>query len=718
MASAAVIAKRYAIPTILVVLAVIWQLVILPTSFSRSHYDVIGVKQNSTSEEIIEAYQRLTLQWHSYKDTEIITENVIEIQHAFEVLSNQFRRRDYDLFNVDELQDVAKAAKKQYAGDKFSRLKLPLLKMPETDLIDDNSEVLTAENFRSMLGEEGTWLILVYSLGSGNSQQFAHSWKRIVGWLDGVANTGKLELGEVQLASYLAERNRATGHPFFRYGLPSIIAFPRTCRRLDCLLRYSGKLNVDAIVDWIATDILGLPRIPYYSLESLFTEVIRKAGPHKVKVICFSKSGQRAAPFLRQAVRDYSEYASFGLVLWREENASVWWNIFGVDSAPAIVFVKDPFAEPVVHYGAINSSDFHNLMEQHKSHALPQLRSITSMDLGCDVKGYSRAGNDTLTWYCVIVAGKPGSTLSKAREIMRSVQDNLTNEVIVDTVSISSLPDSLVAAYAFQQKRLTLAWLDGEAQKKYCYFYLHSENVFETCGPRRYAEEEDVAKVFLVRYRRNNSEVNIDVKKQYKNIWDTFREDEEGLSSQLVAKYNGSMEGPEILSWMSNTIKDGDSGDLPYFRVKTPDLNPEESNPAWSLVKQKIGFSNNRRMTERVKDFVTGGSDYMKDPRIGPILLLASALYLGALWLRTDQSKQKNEQVKEAENVQSPSSSMDKRANMQSPSSSKDKRANVKSRHPSKDKRANVQSRYPSITDEVPQDAYQALESDSDSESE
>jgi len=110
-------------------------------------------------------------------------------------------------------------------------------------------------------------------------------------------------------------------------------------------------------------------------------------------------------------------------------------------------------------------------------------------------------------------------------------------------------------------------------------------------------------------------------------------------------------------------------------------------------------------MTERVKDFVTGGSDYMKDPRIGPILLLASALYLGALWLRPNQSEQKNEQVKEAENVQSPSSS-------------KDKRANVRSRHPSKDKRANVQSRYPSITDEVPQDAYQAFESDSESDSE
>lgn len=96
----------------------------------------------------------------------------------------------------------------------------------------------------------------------------------------------------------------------------------------------------------------------------------------------------------------------------------------------------------------------------------------------------------------------------------------------------------------------------------------------------------------------------------------------------------------------------------------------------------------------------------MKDPRIGPILLLASALYLGALWLRPNQSEQKNDQVKK-----------DEGGNVQSPSSSKDKRANVQSRHPLKDKRANVQSPYPSITDEVPQDAFQALESDSDSDS-
>lgn len=33
--------------------------------------------------------------------------------------------------------------------------------------------------------------------------------------------------------------------------------------------RYEGELSVDAVTDWVATTILGLPRIPYYSKDSL-----------------------------------------------------------------------------------------------------------------------------------------------------------------------------------------------------------------------------------------------------------------------------------------------------------------------------------------------------------------------------------------------------------------------------------------------------------------
>ncbi len=49
---------------------------------------------------------------------------------------------------------------------------------------------------------------------------------------------------------------------------------------------------------------------------------------------------------------------------------------------------------------------------------LPQLRSDTSLELGCDARGYSRAGNDIAIWYCVIVAGRPGIELSKRRQVL------------------------------------------------------------------------------------------------------------------------------------------------------------------------------------------------------------------------------------------------------------------------------------------------------------
>jgi hypothetical protein len=39
------------------------------------------------------------------------------------------------------------------------------------------------------------------------------------------------------------------------------------------------------------------------------------------------------------------------------------------------------------------------------------------MELGCDARGHSRAGNDTISWYCVILAGRLGPELNKMREV-------------------------------------------------------------------------------------------------------------------------------------------------------------------------------------------------------------------------------------------------------------------------------------------------------------
>lgn len=39
------------------------------------------------------------------------------------------------------------------------------------------------------------------------------------------------------------------------------------------------------------------------------------------------------------------------------------------------------------------------------------------MELGCDPHGYSRAGYDTVIWYCAIAVGRPSLELNKMREV-------------------------------------------------------------------------------------------------------------------------------------------------------------------------------------------------------------------------------------------------------------------------------------------------------------
>ncbi|XP_010258427.1 PREDICTED: uncharacterized protein LOC104598200 [Nelumbo nucifera] len=563
-ASIASLLKSYSLPLLLFSLALFYQLFVIPSAFPPSHYDVLGIERYSSIEEVTEAYERLSSKWNSGVEVPA-TSDFIKIRYAFELLRNPLWKRDYDQFGIDEQLHVIEKVKGQYIGESFVEVDLPLLN--SSGSTDNAFNVLTSEDFQATIGNSEAWLVQVYSSGSNRCNLFSNNWKRIAALLVGVGSTAMVELGDIRLSTYLAER-KSTGQPFFRNGLPMLVAFPQDCRSSDCLVRYQGDLSVDAVSDWFATTILGLPRILYYSKESLGQDFIAKSGHHKIKVICFSKTGERAAPFLRQAARDYWAYASFAFVLWREEESSFWWNMLEVESAPAIVFLKDPGVKPMVYHGSINNSEFLNIVEKNKQHELPQLRSITSMELGCDARGYSRAGYDTTTWYCVVLAGRPSLELNKMRETMRRVQVILSNDDKPNAADSVHFLDLRPATDALKEKRLTFTWLDGETQKGYCFFYLHSENSYETCGPRR--DPNDVPQLFIVRYKRNSTEADIKVERKPRTIWDTLQDNDVDPASQLVARYNDSGDIPQVIKWVSQIIKDGDSRDLPFFEKVRP----------------------------------------------------------------------------------------------------------------------------------------------------
>ncbi|XP_028119689.1 uncharacterized protein LOC114317181 isoform X5 [Camellia sinensis] len=527
--------KAYWFPLILFASSMFYQLLILPRSYPPSHYDVLGIKRYSSMEQVTEAYEKFSSKWNSGTEVPPITE-FIKIRYAFELLTNPLWKRNYDIFGIDEHIHVLDSIKERHAGTIFSEIDLPLLESASFDPGDHDFEVITSGNFLSKFENSKALLIQnlvqVFSFGSDRSAQFYNNWKKIASLLDGMANTGMVELGEVQLATYLAEKT-FTGQPSFQNGLPSLIAFPSGCNTANCLVRYEGELSVDAVTNWFATTILSLPRILYYSKDSLLQSFVGKSSPHKVKVIFFSETGERAAPFVRQAALSYWPYAAFAFVPWREEESSFWWNVFGVESAPAIVFLKEHGVKPVVYHGPANNSWFVDIMEQHKHQELPQLRSVTSMELGCDARGYSRAGNETAIWYCVILVGRSSPELNKMRATVRRIQEALST---VDKDQPSSL-----AAVALKEKRLTFTWLDGEAQQRYCFFHTQTENSYDTCGPRR--DITDVPQLIIVRYKRNATEDSIkNEEKKPKNMLEAFLNDDVDPASQLVARYNGSEE--------------------------------------------------------------------------------------------------------------------------------------------------------------------------------
>ncbi|KAG2399068.1 uncharacterized protein HKW66_Vig0084500 [Vigna angularis] len=653
--------RAYTLPIILFAGAMYYQLFVIPNAFPRSHYDVLQIESYSSVDKVKEAYENLESKMNSAEEA-FDTHEFLKIRYAYELLTNPLWKRDYDIFGIDEQLHIVESASKHYAGKHISELDFPLLQAQSGRREDISFEVITIESTVEELKVEMRAIYLINLSWSENCAQFSKSWNKIASLLDDVANIGVVELGEKELAIYLADR-RSTGKPFFRnvrmlpcsfqpfghlappflpfgqlapfllpFGVPSLVAIPAGCRSPKCIRRFNSELTVDKVTDWFATTILGLPQINYYSRETLVPNFLGKTSHHKVKVLFFSTFGERAAPFIRQAAKDYWAFSSFAFILWREEESSYWLGAFGVESAPAIVFLKDPGVKPVVHHGSVNNSIFLNLMENNKQQELRQLRSMTSMELGCDPHGYSRAGYDTMIWYCAIVVGRPSLELNRMRETMYRVQETFSKYSQVDA---SSENQSLASAVdAFKRRRLTFAWLDGEKQKDYCQFYLGQAGTDHTCGQRRSAT--DIPRLFVIRYLRNNSAV--DLRTEQKSKWkSSLVQDlisDSDLAGQFVAGYKGEDDVSQITHWLANIISDGDSRDLPFFTLRTPELVPDDTEPIWSVAAQNIPLKN---LKQSILGSLSGLSIYREDPRVGPFLLLGALISLGTIWLRRSQ---------------------------------------------------------------------------------
>ncbi|KAF4350833.1 hypothetical protein F8388_026540 [Cannabis sativa] len=188
MATSVSTIKAYSVPLALFLVAMFYQVVLIPKSFPPSHYDALLINKYSSIEEVKEAYEKLSSKWNSAVEVSL-TSDFIKIRYAYELLTNPTWKKNYDIFGIEEqlvssqspaneyekitLSDVLEKAKEQYAGKSISTVDLPLLDSAIPDTGDDSLNVITSEGFQSIIQDSRPLLIQVHSdPRTGNSSHF------------------------------------------------------------------------------------------------------------------------------------------------------------------------------------------------------------------------------------------------------------------------------------------------------------------------------------------------------------------------------------------------------------------------------------------------------------------------------------------------------------------------------------------------------------------
>eukprot|EP00899_Mesostigma_viride_P018133 jgi/Mesvir1/26320/Mv22500-RA.1 len=517
-------------------------LAIIPSESQRKkdHYKVLGVSRSASEEELKKAYKKLAIKWHPDKNSAPhANEKFIEIQQAYEVLTDPEKRRMYDNYGVDDPREAQSRGPSGYPGGGFGYGSqygqgggwrrgyggfgggfgggFYNFFQPPPDPIESSTFAFTASNFEHTVGDsELPWLVQVYYDGSPECQRFAPVWEDVARSLEGIVRLGRVDFNAEQA---LARRLTTSKWGFTNMrsiSLPYILGFQGGCASVGCSKGYGGALRGDALTAFAVDRLTALASVPQLSSQQLFSEYSNfgdplpvpsgkgvegkhvKAERSKVLAIVLAAKAKPASPLLRSMATRFANWYTFVRVAYAQPDAARWRERFAVDTPPALVLVKEDDEPAVVRYGALKRSELEALLWEHRFQVVPTLRRATLEDLGCAGaaasspaasstdksqarKGASQPGRPSPP-LCVVLAGAPGPERAALLKDLRLLKRSLLAERRssrgggFDPAS-APLQDRQRAASLVAAGKLVFAWVDGPEDKAYCEFHLGTHAV-------------------------------------------------------------------------------------------------------------------------------------------------------------------------------------------------------------------------------------------------